>query len=111
MAVFKGGWIMFVPDAEPAKHRAEIKSEKYEATIVFVKDANQAIEVCQELVQKEGIQSLTLCPAFTHGDVWSGCQGDPDKHMPVRRPRFSPGIRLDQEGGVVLEVRTESPIS
>ena len=69
MAVFKGGWILLIPDAEPAKHRAEIKSDKYEATIVFVKDANQAIEVCQELVQKEGIQSLSLCPAFTHGDV------------------------------------------
>lgn len=69
MAAFKGGWILLIPDADPAKHRAEIKSDKYEATIVFVKDANQATEVRQDLVQNKGVQSLTVCSAFAHGDV------------------------------------------
>jgi len=68
-AAFRGGWIFFVPDADPAKHRAVIDTGKYVATIVCVRDSDQAVEVSKALVQDEGVRSISLCPAFSHEDV------------------------------------------
>ena len=35
----------------------------------MVKDQGQAIEICKKVVKEEGIQSILLCPGFTHRDV------------------------------------------
>jgi len=69
MGAVKGGWILLIPNSDPAQHRATIKSEKYEGTMVFTPTVDKAVEVCQELIQKDGLNFLTLCPAFTHEDV------------------------------------------
>ena len=68
---FKSGLVATAPDADPKKHRASIKTPMYELTVVVVKqgDLDQAVEVCQELVRNEGIQSLILCPGFSHQEV------------------------------------------
>ncbi|OGO03302.1 MAG: hypothetical protein A2Y91_07815 [Chloroflexi bacterium RBG_13_54_8] len=66
---FKGSWILMVPEADPQKHRASIKTPKYEAVVVCVKDCDQAVAVCKSLVEKEAVDSVTLCPAFTNFDV------------------------------------------
>ena len=52
----------------PDIHRGSIKTSMYELTTVIVRSRNfeQATDVCKELVQKEGIQSIILCPSFTH---------------------------------------------
>jgi hypothetical protein len=68
MAV-KGAWILLIPDSDPRVHRTSMKTAKYEGTIVFAPDCDQAIEVCRELVGKGGVQVITLCPAFTNEDV------------------------------------------
>ncbi len=68
MAV-KGAWVLMVPDSEPTQHRATIRTPRYEGTMVFVPDCDRAVEVCKDLVQKEGVQVITLCPAFTHKEV------------------------------------------
>ena len=70
---FKSAVVVTAPDADPKKHRALIKTPMYELTIVVVKhgDLDQAIEVCQELVRNEGVQSFILCPAFSHQGVAS----------------------------------------
>lgn len=59
------------PDGDPRKHRASIKTSKLETTIVVVELMNfdQAAGVCKDLVQNEGVQSIMLCPGFTHGAV------------------------------------------
>ena len=70
MAV-KAGFVVMAPDADPKRHRASIKMPKFELTIVVVELGNfdQALEVCQNLVQNAGVQALTLCPGFSHQAV------------------------------------------
>jgi hypothetical protein len=63
---FKAAFIAHVPDADPAKHRSVVRTPSYELTSVFVRDDDQAVEVCKELAEKEGVHSFLLCPGFTH---------------------------------------------
>ena len=67
MAV-KAAFVLMAPDADPKRHRASIKMPKFELTVVVTELGNldQAVDVCRELVQNEGIQALTLCPGFSH---------------------------------------------
>lgn len=68
---FKSAVVVTAPDADPKKHRTSIKTPMYELTVVIVKHGNldQAVEVCQELVRNEGVQSFILCPGFSHQGV------------------------------------------
>jgi len=68
---FKSAFVAMAPDGDPNQHRATIKTQKLELTTVVVgwMNLNQAVEVCQELVQKEGVQALNLCPGFNHEAV------------------------------------------
>lgn len=68
---FKTASIIMAPDGDPKKHRASIKTSKLETTIVVVEIRNfdQAAEVAKDLVQNDGVQSLMLCPGFSHGAV------------------------------------------
>jgi len=70
MAV-KAGFVVMAPEADPKLHRASIKTPKFELTIVVADSGNfdQVVEVCQELVQREGVKALTLCPGFSHEKV------------------------------------------
>jgi hypothetical protein len=66
--MFKEAVVIMAPDGDPKKHRTTIKTSKVELTTVLIglHDFDQAVEVCQELAQKEGVQSILLCPGFTH---------------------------------------------
>jgi hypothetical protein len=68
---FKVAFIAVAPDGDPNKHRAIIKTPKLELTVVVTesKNSEQAVKVCQDLVQKEGVQNLILCPGFGHQAV------------------------------------------
>ena len=68
---FKAGFVVMALDGDPKKHRASIKTPKFELTTVVVGLMNfdQAASVCKELVQNEGVQSFTLCPGFSHQAV------------------------------------------
>ena len=66
---FKALFLAHAPDAEAEKHRCVIETSKYKLFVVVVKDQEQAIEVCKKVVEEEGIQSILLCPGFTHRDV------------------------------------------
>ena len=70
MAV-KAAFVLMAPDADPKRHRASIKTPKFELTVVVAELGNldQAVDVCRELVQNEGIQAITLCPGFSHQAV------------------------------------------
>ena len=67
----KAGLVFMSPDGDPNKHRASIKTSKLELTTVLFEMMNfdQAVNVCKDLVQNEGIQFLILCPGFTHEAV------------------------------------------
>jgi len=66
--MFKEAVVIMALDGDPNKHRATIKTPKVELTTVLIEllDFDQAVDVCKDLVQKEGVQSIILCPGFTH---------------------------------------------
>ncbi|HEC86252.1 MAG TPA: hypothetical protein ENI49_00020 [Thermoplasmatales archaeon] len=67
---FKVLFLAHAPDAEAEKHRCVIETPKYyKLFVIVVKDQEQAIEVCKKVVKEEGIQSILLCPGFTHRDI------------------------------------------
>jgi len=77
---FKAVFLAHAPDAEPEKHRCVIETPRYKLFVVIetpryklfvvvVKDQDQAVEMCKNLVEEEGIHSILLCPGFTHRDV------------------------------------------
>ena len=67
---FKVLFLAHAPDAEAEKHRCVIETPNYyKLFVVVVKDQDQAIEVCKKVVKEEGIQSIILCPGFTHRNI------------------------------------------
>jgi hypothetical protein len=69
--MFKAANAIMTPNADPVKHRASVKGDQFEYTTVIVPLLNfdRAAQVCKELVEKEGIQSIILCPGFSHEGV------------------------------------------
>jgi hypothetical protein len=68
---FKVAFIVMAPDGDPNKHRTTIKTSKLELTTVVteLRNYDQAVKVCKDLVQKEGVQEFILCPGFRHQAV------------------------------------------
>jgi stage V sporulation protein SpoVS len=66
---FKALLMAHAPDADPAKHRTAIDTGQYQLYTVAVKSQAEAIAVCREFVAEKGIDSVMLCPGFTHRDV------------------------------------------
>jgi hypothetical protein len=56
-------------DADKEKHRAAIQTGKYGLFVVVVRNQAEALEVSREFRAKEKIDSILLCPGFTHGDA------------------------------------------
>ncbi|MFO7997122.1 MAG: DUF6506 family protein [Dehalococcoidia bacterium] len=69
--MFKTADIIMAPNADPTKHRASVKGDQFEYTMVVIRlfDFDQAAQVCKDLVEKEGIQSISLCVGFSHEGV------------------------------------------
>ncbi len=69
--MFKSAFIIMAPDGDPAKHHATVTTEKAETTVAFIEMGNfdQAVEVAKDFVQNKGVQSIYLCPGFTHQAV------------------------------------------
>ena len=62
-------FIAHVPDADPERDACLLGTEMYKLHVRLVKGQAQALEVCRTLVKAEGIQSIILCPGFTHRDI------------------------------------------
>lgn len=62
-------FLAHAPDADKARHRSQIDTGMYRLWTVVVRDQPEAIETCESLVAQEGIDSVILCPGFTHRDV------------------------------------------
>ena len=69
--MFKAAHIIMALNADPAQHRALIKSDVFEYTMVVTPlfDFDQAARICKELVENEGVQWISLCPGFSHEAV------------------------------------------
>ena len=66
---FKVLFLAHAPDADKEKHRSAIATGMYQLFSVVVRNQAESIEVCRDFVQKENIDSVLLCPGFTHSDV------------------------------------------
>lgn len=66
---FKVLFLAHAPDADKEKHRSTIATGMYQLFSVVVRNQAEAIEVCRNFVEKENIDSVLLCPGFTHSDV------------------------------------------
>jgi hypothetical protein len=66
---FNALFIAHAPDANKSVHRSKIETGMYKLLTVIVKSQTEALEVCQELIEAEAIDSILLCPGFTHRDV------------------------------------------
>jgi biotin synthase-related radical SAM superfamily protein len=66
---FKVVFLAHAPDAEPEKHKCLIETSKYKLFVRVVQNQAQAVEVCQNLVEEEGIRAILLCPGFTHKNI------------------------------------------
>ena len=66
---FKVLFLAHAPDAENEKHRNLIDTGMYQLFTVVVKNQVEAVEIFESFVEKENIDSVLLCPGFTHSDV------------------------------------------
>ena len=66
---FKTVFIAHAPDADPEKHHNLIDTRKYRLYSYVVKTQDEAVKVCRDLYEKEKIDSVLLCPGFTHKNV------------------------------------------
>ena len=66
---FKAVFIAHAPDADPETHHHLIDTGKYRLYTYIVRSQAEAIRVCKDLHEKERIDSVLLCPGFTHKDV------------------------------------------
>ena len=57
------------PDADKEKHRSAIDTGKFRLFTVVVRDQEEALEVAKEMAAEENLDSILLCPGFTHTDV------------------------------------------
>jgi hypothetical protein len=66
---FKALFIAHAPDADYEKHKSIIDTGKYRLLTVVVKNQDEAIKVSKSIYEKEKIDSIMLCPGFTHSNV------------------------------------------
>ena len=66
---FKTVFIAHAPDADVEKHHNLIDTGKYKLYTYVVKSQDEALKVCKELNKKEKLDSVLLCPGFSHKDV------------------------------------------
>jgi hypothetical protein len=66
---FISGFVAMVPDADPLKHRCVVETSVYRMIAVLAKDEEQTVDLCREMVAKEGVQSIILCPGFTNRGI------------------------------------------
>jgi hypothetical protein len=86
--MFKAASVIMAPNADPVKHRASVKGDQFEYIMVVTPLFNfdRAAQVCKDLVDKEGIQSISLCPGFSHEGV-AKVRGAVGESVPVNVSR------------------------
>ncbi len=92
---FKSLFMAHTPKADKEEHKATIETEKYVLHVNLVGNKDEALEVAQDKAE-EGIQSIILCPGFTHEDVAEISEKLPDVGVTVARGD-GPSSRIAKE--------------
>jgi len=94
---FNALFIAHAPDADKSVHRSTINTGMYERITVFVNNQTEALEVCDKLVKPEQIDSILLCPGFSHQDVAEIVNATDNKVAVVVARGDAPSGRIVQE--------------
>ncbi len=62
--ILKAAFIFVAPESDPAEHRQWVKTPAVHLLTIGVKDYQQAVTTCKELVENEGIKAIELCGGF-----------------------------------------------
>lgn len=66
---FKVLFLAHAPDGNYMEHNSIIDTGMYKFYTYIVKTQSDALKISKELYEKEGIDSIILCPGFSHKDV------------------------------------------
>lgn len=66
---FQALFLAHAPDADLNKHHAFIDTGTYHLDMVMVKNQTEALGVVTNLHRLKKLDSIMLCPGFTHRDV------------------------------------------
>ena len=66
---FKVLFIAHSPDADKDKHCCFIDAGRYQLDVVIVKNQAEALEVSKRFFKTKKIESILLCPGFSHKDI------------------------------------------
>jgi hypothetical protein len=62
-------FLAHAPDANGEIHRSSIDTGMYQLHSVVVRTQKEALDVCTDFLAQESIDSILLCPGFTHSEV------------------------------------------
>jgi hypothetical protein len=66
---FKTLFLAHAPDGDKEKHHCFIDTGKYQLDVVIVRNQAEALEISTRLFREKKIESILLCPGFTHKDI------------------------------------------
>jgi predicted XRE-type DNA-binding protein len=66
---FRTLFLAHAPDADKEKHHCFIDTGKYQLDVVIVRNQAEALEVSARLFKEKQIESILLCPGFSHRDI------------------------------------------
>jgi hypothetical protein len=103
----KAAFVFVAPDVDPNRHRRTVETPQVELTAVAVNDYDEAIAVCQELVE-EGIVAFELCGGFGHAGAARVAEAVGDRAA-VGVVRFDTHPGLDFKSGDELFQQGHQP--
>ncbi|NJE62184.1 DUF6506 family protein [Thermococcus sp. 21S7] len=95
--MLKAAFMFVAPEADPAGHRAIVRTPMVELHVVGVKNYDEACEVAKKLVE-DGIAAIELCGGFGHIGVARIVEAVEGK-VPVGVVRFDVHPGLDGKSG------------
>jgi len=66
---FKVLFLAHAPDADHNVHNSVIETGLYKLTTYVIKNQSEALEIAKKVYSEDGIDSIILCPGFTHVEV------------------------------------------
>ena len=94
---FKTLFMAHAPDADKERHRSYIDTGKYQLDVVIVKNQAEALEVSTRLFREKNIESILLCPGFTHQDMAEIVRATENKVAVCVARGDGPSNRISQE--------------
>lgn len=94
---FKTLFLAHAPDVDKERHRAFIDTGKCQLDVVIVRNQAEAIEVSARLFREKNIESILLCPGFTHQDIAELVRATDNKVSVCVARGDGPSNRISQE--------------